>query len=248
MFTGFSHKEILENNIEDFAKVSFKNVFNYLGTDKVALLCKVNGESIDERVTEFRPATNNLDAYLGSMWYGYLKINGKTIKAIETQNASPIGYWVSNYDYALVLSDDENKRMKELVDKILEGGTVNIAGNKAGYYLAISKDKDGYKTSFVSPDPTMGQAVYLSEKSFGEIATLFMSLENELRNRKKFTKGEKYFVIRPNGMITGITFEPTDSGDMSRLYMGNAFKTEKEAEENKEAIMSKYKALEDKLM
>lgn len=111
MLTGYSHKECIKRGIEDFTIVSFKNVFNYLGTDNVALLCKIDGEPIDNRVPEFRPATSNLDAYLGSMWYGYLSINGRTIRAIETQNANPIYYWISDDDFVFLCSDTTKCRV-----------------------------------------------------------------------------------------------------------------------------------------
>lgn len=139
--------------------------------------------------------------------------------------------------------------MKEKVDRILNGEAVDIAENGASYYLSVVTNsyKDEYKIAFIDPDKLdFVSSDYISIGAMRNAGKRLVALADELENRKRFNRGDHYFTVRPNGTVTDFIFSPSESGDMCRLYMGNAFKTKEEAEERKDEIVAKYQDLRDK--
>ena len=138
--------------------------------------------------------------------------------------------------------------MKEIVDKLLAGKTVDI-GKDSKYYLSLKKEKDfdGYKIGFVKPDSIDRLGFYyVTTKNIKEAGNKLIALADELESRKKFRTNEDVYYIRANGEICPFTFFESNSFHLSLLATGNAFKTIEEAEANKDAILAKYQELKDR--
>lgn len=135
--------------------------------------------------------------------------------------------------------------MKEKVDRILDGEAVDIAGDDADYYLSVLKDNDKYKVCFLSQDFVQHVSQLLSLKTLKEAGNYLIELANELEERTKFKAGDKVFIVRVDGGIFSLTFDDTDSGQLARVAMGVAFKSQEEALRNRDAVLAKYQALRD---
>lgn len=122
--------------------------------------------------------------------------------------------------------------MKEKVDRILNGETVDIAGDGADYYLSVLQDNDKYKIGFVNPNYVIDSYQRLGTKQMKEAGNLLIELANELDSRKKFVDGDKCISICPDGNMYESYFNSNDSGYVARVAFGNVFKTWEEARKN----------------
>lgn len=52
--------------------------------------------------------------------------------------------------------------------------------------------------------------------------------------------GDRYYDVHPDGTIGNTIFSCDSTYDLAMLYMGNCFRTEKEAETHKDEIMQKF--------
>lgn len=137
--------------------------------------------------------------------------------------------------------------MKEKVDRILNGESVDIIGDGTNYYLSVLKQNAEYKMiGFISPKNIGGYGFhYDTTKTIREAGNLLIELAEELEIRKKFKDGEKFFRVDKTGSILEDRFYGT-TRDYRFLLVGNAFKTHEEAEEHKDEIMAKYQDLKDR--
>ena len=137
--------------------------------------------------------------------------------------------------------------MKEMVDKILNGETVDIA-DKGSFYLSVRKyrDRNAFQVGLSTPSAIEERSQVLDVGNIRKAGTALIDLAYELESRAKFKNGDKCFSVKTDGRILDWSFDENDSGFLARLYMGNAFKTRAEAEEHKEEIMAKFKELKDK--
>lgn len=138
--------------------------------------------------------------------------------------------------------------MKEIVDRILNGEAVDIAGDFDEFYISVLKDGCRYKVAFCSPDEINEDCQELSEIDIKEAGKYLIALADELESRKKFRTNEDVYYIRANGEICPFTFFESNSFHLSLLATGNAFKTIEEAEANKDAILAKYQDLRDRVL
>lgn len=136
--------------------------------------------------------------------------------------------------------------MKEIVDRILNGESVDIAGDGANYYLSVSKYDDKYKVGFVSPNYVEEYFTCLNTKTMRDAGKLLNALADELDSRKKFADGDKCVSICPDGSMYESYFNNNDSGYVARVAFGNVFKTWEEARANKDAVLAKYQDLRDR--
>lgn len=111
MLTGYTYEGAIHRGIEEFECQLFNDIRVYLGTRRVAVLCWLDEEEINDRIKEFISTSSSKDDYLGSTCYGYLDIKSNKIKAVETSNASPITYWISDDDFTLLCSDTTKCRI-----------------------------------------------------------------------------------------------------------------------------------------
>lgn len=135
--------------------------------------------------------------------------------------------------------------MKEIVDRILKGEAVDIAGDGAEYYLSVSKNYDTYNVGFVSPDYAEEYYTCLDEGTMKEAGRRLIKLAEELESRKKFRVGDRFFFIDETGIIRDVGFGGA-TFHYALLLAGNAFKTKAEAEVNKRAVMLKYRELRNR--
>lgn len=136
--------------------------------------------------------------------------------------------------------------MKEMVNRILNGEDVDIAGDRADYFLTVSQYGENYKIGFTYPDNMKSFHSSISLKSMREAGNLLIDLAEELESRTKFRDGDYLYFVRPNKDIFYVVFSTSSSFDLSLLAMGNAFKSREEAEAHKEEILAKYQELKDK--
>lgn len=137
--------------------------------------------------------------------------------------------------------------MREIVDKLLAGETVDI-GKDSKYYLSLKKEKDfdGYKIGFVKPDSIDRLGFYyVTTKNIKEAGNKLIALADEMESRKRFKEGDILCFIRPDGEIRKIIFFPNDAYHCGLLMSGNAFKTEAEAEAHKDDVLAKFQDLRD---
>ena len=137
--------------------------------------------------------------------------------------------------------------MKELVDRILNGDAVDITGTNATYYLSVAERKvSGFKVGFVAPSGLDGQGTcYMTTRIMRDAGKRLVSLADELDRRTKFVDRCKVFIITPSGGIAEAYFDKTSAAHLADVAFGNIFRKRKEAEANKDAVLAKYKALED---
>lgn len=135
--------------------------------------------------------------------------------------------------------------MKEIVDRILNGEAVDIAGDGAEYYLSVSKYEDKYNVGFVSPDYVEEYFTCLDTETMKEAGSRLIKLAEELESRKKFRVGDRFFFIDETGVIRDVRFGGA-TFDYAVLLAGNAFKTREEAEAHKDEIMTKYQDLSNR--
>lgn len=136
--------------------------------------------------------------------------------------------------------------MKEIVDRILNGEDVDIAGDRADYFLAVSRHGENYKIGFTYPENMKSFHSSISLKSMREAGKLLIALADELESRKKFKTNERIYYVRANGEIFYLNFSDSYSLHLSLLAMGNAFKTHEEAEAHIDEIIAKYQDLRDR--
>lgn len=136
--------------------------------------------------------------------------------------------------------------MKEIVNRLLNGDVVNIAGNRAVYYLSVLKSEDLYKVGFLSPEQVEDCHMRLNTKLMREAGDRLVKLADELDSRKKFADGDKCVSICPDGSMYESYFNNNDSGYVARVAFGNVFKTWEEARANKDAVLAKYQELRDR--
>ena len=136
--------------------------------------------------------------------------------------------------------------MKEIVDRILNGEAVDIAGDGADYYLSVAKHYDKYKIGFVNPNYVIDNYQRLETKQMKDAGNLLIELADELESRKKFKDGDDLFFVDPKGVVIYLSFDGGSATHLGLVMSGNAFKTRAEAEENKDAVLAKYQELRDK--
>ena len=138
--------------------------------------------------------------------------------------------------------------MKEIVDRILNGEDVDIAGDRADYFLTVSQFGENYKIGFTYPDNMKSFHSSISLKSIREAGNKLIALADELEeSRKKFRTDERVYYIQTDGNVSYIDFFiKTNTLHLSLIAMGNAFKTAAEAHDNIPAVMAKYQELRDK--
>lgn len=136
--------------------------------------------------------------------------------------------------------------MKELVDRVLNGDVVDVSSDNPVYYLSVLKEPSGFKIGFVAPSDLAGQDAYcVDTRIMRDAGKRLVSLADELDRRTKFVDRCKVFIITPSGGIAEAYFDKTSSAHLADVAFGNIFRTRKEAEANKDAVLAKYKALED---
>ena len=136
--------------------------------------------------------------------------------------------------------------MKEIVDRILSGEDVDIAGDRADYFLTISQHGENYKIGFTYPENMKSFHSSISLKSIREAGKLLIALADELESRKKFSEGDEFYYIDADGTILRGFFKSNNAVYYSLVMFGNAFKTEVEAKANRKEIMAKFQELRDK--
>ena len=134
--------------------------------------------------------------------------------------------------------------MKNKVDRILNGATVNIASDPR-YVLSVSKIKDWYRVGWVEPEHIEKGSRLMSLETMREAGNKLIELADELESRKRFKEGDKLCFIRPDGEIRAIIFFPSDGYHLGLVMSGNAFKTEAEAEAHKDDVLAKFQDLRD---
>lgn len=90
----------------------------------------------------------------------------------------------------------------------------------------MPKVKCYYDESWVNTDSEK----WLTNIMFNENYTI-------ISPKQKPKDGEEYWYITPNGNIYFVPYDSQDTSDIALFLMGNCFKTEKEAEQNKEKIL-----------
>ena len=138
------------------------------------------------------------------------------------------------------------KKMKDKVDRILNGETVDITGDGADYYLSVLQDNDKYKIGFVNPNYVIDSYQRLGTKQMKEAGNLLIELANELESRRKFKAGDSVYYIRQDEEIRHIVFSLNNAYHYGLVMSGNAFKTKSEAEAHKDEVLAKYQELRDK--
>lgn len=136
--------------------------------------------------------------------------------------------------------------MKEIVDRILNGEDVDIAGDRADYFLAVSRHGENYKIGFTYPENMKSFHSSISLKSMREAGKLLIALADELESQKKFNEGDEFYYIDADGTILRGFFKSNNAVYYSLVMFGNAFKTEVEAKANRKEIMAKFQELRDK--
>nr|DAH64381.1 MAG TPA: hypothetical protein [Caudoviricetes sp.] len=136
--------------------------------------------------------------------------------------------------------------MKEIVDRILNGEAVDIAGAKADYFLTVSKNGENYKIGFTYPENMKSFHSCVGLKSIREAGKLLIALADELESRKKFSEGYEFYYIDADGTILRGFFKSNNAVYYSLVMFGNAFKTEVEAKANRKEIMAKFQELRDR--
>lgn len=136
--------------------------------------------------------------------------------------------------------------MKEIVDRILNGEDVDIAGDRADYFLTVSQFGENYKIGFTYPDNMKSFHSSISLKSIREAGNKLIALADELRSRKKFRDDERIYYVQTDGNVSYFNLFIKTTFHLSLIVMGNAFKTEAEAEAHKDEVLAKYQELRDK--
>lgn len=135
--------------------------------------------------------------------------------------------------------------MKELVNRIFNGEVVDITSANSPYYISVTENISGFKVGFVAPSGLGGQGCYMSTNDMRDAGRRLVSLADELDRRMKFVDRCKVYIVTPSGGIAESYFDSTSSAHLADVAFGNIFKTHKEAEVNKAAVLAKYKALKD---
>lgn len=136
--------------------------------------------------------------------------------------------------------------MKNKVDRILNGGTVNIASDPR-YVLSVSKIKDWYRVGWVEPEHLEESFTLMSLETMRDVGNKLIALADELESRKKFRNDERIYYVQTDGNVGYFDyFVNTNSFHLSLIVMGNAFKTKAEAHDNIPVVMAKYQELRDK--
>ena len=115
--------------------------------------------------------------------------------------------------------------MKEMVDRILKGEDVDIAGDRADYFLTISQHGENYKIGFTYPENMKSFHSSISLKSIREAGKLLIALADELESRRKFKAGDSVYYIRQDEEIRHIVFSLNNAYHYGLVMSGNAFKT-----------------------
>lgn len=136
--------------------------------------------------------------------------------------------------------------MKEMVDRILKGEDVDIAGDRADYFLTISQHGENYKIGFTYPENMKSFHSSISLKSIREAGKLLIALADELESRRKFKAGDSVYYIRQDEEIRHIVFSLNNAYHYGLVMSGNAFKTKSEAEAHKDEVLAKYQDLIDR--
>lgn len=136
--------------------------------------------------------------------------------------------------------------MKELVDRILAGDAVDVSSDYPAYFLSVLKEPSGFKIGFVAPLDLAGQDAYcVDTRIMRDAGKRLVSLADELDSRMKFVDRCAVHIVTPSGGIIETYFDKTSAAHLADVAFGNIFRTRKEAEANKDAVLAKYKALED---
>lgn len=135
--------------------------------------------------------------------------------------------------------------MKEKVDRILNGESVDIAGDGANYYLSVLKDGDKYAVGFVGHDEIHSVYQLLDTKTIKASGNLLIALADELESRKRFKDDDDFYYVSVGGTVLRGFFKSDSTLHNCLIMTRNAFKTYKEAEINIHSVMDKYKELKD---
>lgn len=135
--------------------------------------------------------------------------------------------------------------MKDKVDKILNGETVDIAGDHR-YVLSVSKSKDWYKVGCVKPENLEGGSTLMSIETMRDAGNRLLALADALERQKKFRDGDNLYAVTPIGGVFWASFNSGFAEHLGFVMSGNAFKTKEEACDNIPAVMAKYQDLRDR--
>lgn len=100
MISGYSYEEILDQNIEELSNPTLAEIATYLNTPEIAILCKIDGKDINERLPYFHSRSSSDK----EVQYGYLNAEHK-VYAVEIRDSSSqtFKYYISNKDYTAIV-------------------------------------------------------------------------------------------------------------------------------------------------
>ena len=137
--------------------------------------------------------------------------------------------------------------MKEIVDGILNGETVDIVG-KAQFCLSVKAFRaiNAFHVGFSMPSAIDEHSQVLDVNDIKKAGKALIDLAEALESRKKFKDGDDLFFVTPKGVVLYFSFDSKSATHLGFVMSGNAFKTRAEAEAHKEEILAKYQELRDK--
>lgn len=107
MISGYSYEEILDQNVKELSNPTLAEIATYLNTPEIAILCKIDGKDINERLPYFHSRSSSDK----EVQYGYLNAEHK-VYAVEIRDSSSqtFKYYISNKDYISIVesSNQEN--------------------------------------------------------------------------------------------------------------------------------------------
>lgn len=95
--------------------------------------------------------------------------------------------------------------MKEMVDGILAGATIDIIDG-ASVYLCVRKFRDGndgFQVGFSAPSAIGECSQVLDADGLRKAGNALIMLAEELESRKRFRNGDKCFSVKTDGRIQG---------------------------------------------
>lgn len=131
--------------------------------------------------------------------------------------------------------------MKEMVDQILSGEAVDIAGDGASYYLSVLLDGNKYKVGLTNPENIEDCFMRLNAKTMKEAGNLLIALADELESRTKFKLGDTCFFVEWNsGRVCPAEFDFSTTC-FALLMSGNLFASRQEADKARNTVMEAYR-------
>lgn len=144
------------------------------------------------------------------------------------------------------MCDKNNNQMEKYVDRILDGYQKQIVkfDDKSGLSIKCAWEKDNFAFKFKDDAPYT--ILHIDEiKLVAEALTGFVKEINRRRDAKKYRDGDKCYTVARNGVILENIFQESNYAMMAWLYMGNLFKTRKEAQFHRDEIVAKYAKLKE---